>query len=222
MAARRIEAARSRRAYLSDAPLGRMLLSKHCLIDSSRDPLFGFKLSKVGGPSWNPRLTSVTSFERCLRQRDLLAGALCDLRPALAAPGRPRRLTEDIAMLRTTPRRPRSGRGPVAGSPLRPGFLGLSAALPARPRTTDQGRHSASLSGTMAISGDAEGRDADADRGADKKGGVLRPETREVRGRRSHFDWPLFAEKARELIAGRGRRRVRLLASVSRKSVLPV
>jgi urea transport system substrate-binding protein len=80
-----------------------------------------------------------------------------------------------------------------------------------------------SLSGTMAISGDhAERRHADAHREQNKKGGVLGKKLEAVVVDPAS-DWPLFAEKARELIEVKNVDAVfGCWTSVSRKSVLPV
>ena len=80
-----------------------------------------------------------------------------------------------------------------------------------------------SLSGTMAISETTlKDVDADAHREQNKKGGVLGKKLEAVVVDPAS-DWPLFAEKARELIA---KDKVAAVfgcwTSVSRKSVLPV
>ena len=133
------------------------------------------------------------------------------------------RQTEDIAMLNLTnavAERPPSRRWLAAAAGL---ALGLTAALPARAEDTIKVGILHSLSGTMAIS-ETTLKDVvlmliDEQ---NKKGGVLGKKLEAVVVDPAS-NWPLFAEKARELIS---KDKVAVVfgcwTSVSRKSVLPV
>jgi urea transport system substrate-binding protein len=133
------------------------------------------------------------------------------------------RQTEDIAMLNLTnavAERPPGRRWLAAAAGL---ALGLTAALPARAEDTIKVGILHSLSGTMAIS-ETTLKDVvlmliDEQ---NKKGGVLGKKLEAVVVDPAS-NWPLFAEKARELIS---KDKVAVVfgcwTSVSRKSVLPV
>jgi urea transport system substrate-binding protein len=133
------------------------------------------------------------------------------------------RPTEEIAMLTPTSavaKRPRDRRWLAAAAGL---ALGLAAALPARAEDTIKVGILHSLSGTMAIS-ETTLKDVvlmliDEQ---NKKGGVLGKKLEAVVVDPAS-NWPLFAEKARELIS---KDKVAVVfgcwTSVSRKSVLPV
>jgi len=126
-------------------------------------------------------------------------------------------------MLKTThaaAQRPRAGRWLAAAAGL---ALGLSAALPARAQDTIKVGILHSLSGTMAIS-ETTLKDVMLMliEEQNKKGGVLGKKLEAVVVDPAS-NWPLFAEKARELIS---KDKVAVVfgcwTSVSRKSVLPV
>ena len=126
-------------------------------------------------------------------------------------------------MLKTThaaAKRPRAGRWLAAAAGL---ALGLSAALPARAQDTIKVGILHSLSGTMAIS-ETTLKDVMLMliEEQNKKGGVLGKKLEAVVVDPAS-NWPLFAEKARELIS---KDKVAVVfgcwTSVSRKSVLPV
>src|SRR5271167_2133815 len=133
------------------------------------------------------------------------------------------RLTEDIAMLNSigaVAKRPRGRRWLAAAA----GFaLGLTAALPAQAEDTIKVGILHSLSGTMAIS-ETTLKDVMLMliEEQNKKGGVLGKKLEAVVVDPAS-NWPLFAEKARELIS---KDKVSVVfgcwTSVSRKSVLPV
>jgi urea transport system substrate-binding protein len=139
------------------------------------------------------------------------------------APGRSRVEQKDIAMhssIGAVVKRPRSSRWLAAAAGL---ALGLTAALPARAQDTIKVGILHSLSGTMAIS-ETTLKDVmlmliDEQ---NKKGGVLGKKLEPVVVDPAS-NWPLFAEKARELIS---KDKVAVVfgcwTSVSRKSVLPV
>src|SRR5690242_3651706 len=126
-------------------------------------------------------------------------------------------------MLKTThaaAQRPRAGRWLAAAAGL---ALGLSAALPARAQDTIKVGILHSLSGTMAISETALKNTALMTfEEINAKGGVMGRKLEAVVVDPAS-NWPLFAEKARELIT---KDKVSVVfgcwTSVSRKSVLPV
>src|SRR5271168_3368479 len=133
------------------------------------------------------------------------------------------RLTEDIAMLNSigaVAKRPRGRRWLAAAAGL---ALGLTAALPAQAEDTIKVGILHSLSGTMAIS-ETTLKDVMLMliEEQNKKGGVLGRKLEAVVVDPAS-NWPLFAEKARELLQ---KDKVAAVfgcwTSVSRKSVLPV
>src|SRR5271168_3758220 len=133
------------------------------------------------------------------------------------------RLTEDIAMLNSigaVAKRPRGRRWLAAAAGL---ALGLTAALPAQAEDTIKVGILHSLSGTMAIS-ETTLKDVMLMliEEQNKKGGVLGRKLEAVVVDPAS-NWPLFAEKARELLQ---KDKVAVVfgcwTSVSRKSVLPV
>jgi urea transport system substrate-binding protein len=149
--------------------------------------------------------------------------APCDLFCARRRRADRARLTEDIAMLNSigaVAQRPWGRRWLGAAAGL---ALGLTAALPAQAQDTIKVGILHSLSGTMAIS-ETTLRDVMLMLIDDqnKKGGVLGKKLEAVVVDPAS-NWPLFAEKARELIS---KDKVAVVfgcwTSVSRKSVLPV
>src|SRR6478609_4143682 len=174
-------------------------------------------------PSSCAKICKIREIEQRLTGRAGAWHGACDSAAADGSEPSVARQTEDIAMFtktRTAASRPSAGRWLAATA----GFaLSLAAALPAKAQDTIKVGILHSLSGTMAIS-ETTLKDVmlmliDEQ---NKKGGLLGKKLEAVVVDPAS-NWPLFAEKARELIT---KDKVSVVfgcwTSVSRKSVLPV